>query len=218
MTSATAVTANSSRLQAFIFIGVMLLGAIFVMLMLKEHDGYSASVTGELNIVRDSLSDNDWSKVREKTVRAYNWWFHDSGFYELVFEALIPESKTAWDEVVKYEWNERFAMNAQVFAYQITHRLIMIEYWVWLLLPAMIAVIWTGVNAFRSKIFIIGGVKPNIVRLYLKASWVLINLFLIYLMTPNFLGAWAPFAPAIFLMLFSMLTMGIIQAFHKGTN
>lgn len=218
MTSATAITAKSSRIQTLIFIGVFMLGAIFVMLLMRDHAPYNASVTSELQLVRDAISQNDWTKLNTKTVERYERWFHDSGIYQYVFEALVPTQDTEFDVMFSGKWNERLALNVQVFAYQITHRLVMIEYWLWLLLPAMIAIIWTGVNVFRSKIYIIGGVKPNVVRLYLKGGWLLINVFLIYLAMPNFLGSWAPFAPAAFLIMFSMLIMGIIQAFHKGTN
>lgn len=218
MSNETAISSNTSRLQTVIILTTFLLFAIFAMLILRDHDAYQHSVTGELQFVKNSVTENDWSKIQERTLERYNKYFHESGVYQYVFEAMIPSSSSEFDSVVSAKWNHRLVLNVQVFVYQLIHRIVMIEYWLWLLIPAMTAIVWTGVNTYRSKIYIIGGVRPNVVRLYLKLSWLLLNLFLIYLATPNILGPWAPFAPAAMLILLSMLIMGIVQSFHKGTN
>ena len=213
---------GSSRFKSLVVLGSFIIVGVFIMLLMREHSEYSESVQAELAIVKNSIGPSDWEKVREKTVTYYDKWFHDSGLYKNVFEAMIPTQETVWDEVVDNvateSFGQRLAYNAQVFAYQVTHRLIMFEYWVWILLPSLIAVIWTGVNAYRAKTYMIGGVKPNAVRLYLKTTWVTVNLTLCYLMVPNIIGNWVPFTPAILLLLFAILVMGIIQSFGKGAN
>lgn len=215
-------TGGSGRFKSLAVLGSFIIVGIFIMLLLRDHSEYNESVQQEMAIVKKSIGSSDWEKVREKTVDYYNWWFHESGLYNNVFEAMIPSKETVWDEMVDNvapeSFSHRLAYNAQVFAYQVTHRLIMFEYWVWILLPSLIAVVWTGINTYRAKTYMIGGVKPNAVRLYLKTSWITLNLTLCYLMVPNIIGDWAPFTPALLLLLFAIMVMGIIQSFGKGAN
>jgi len=213
-------TAISPRITRTHFIFTLLTVSAFLMfiyLAITTVESYRGDVQGEISLVRDSMTAAEWNAVDDRTKRRYSEWVIQSGLYETIKDWFLP--KPSGSEVVKSfsgKWNYQLVVNLQVFLFQVIYRLTMLEFWLWTLLPLVVAILVSGINAHRAKRYQLTGTRANIVRIYLKAVWLSVIGLVCYLVLPSMMGAFAPYAPAIAFLLFATAAAGIVSAFHKG--
>ena len=83
------------------------------------------------------------------------------------------------------------------------------------MLPMMVAVIMTGYYTWRIKQYQLVAASTTHVRLWLKALWMVLFLFSVYLITPNIFGYYTIYAPPVLLVLVALSMSLILSNFSK---
>ncbi|PTC00939.1 hypothetical protein C9975_04765 [Thalassospira xiamenensis] len=213
----TAVTSQVTRAQFIMIMLCLSVFMIFALMVIRDADAYRNGVQSEIETVRSSLTTAEWNTVDERAKRRFSKYVHESGFFQVVQDWFLPdENASAVNQTFSGKWNYRLVENLQVFLYQCIYRFTMLEFWLWTLLPLVIAIIVSGINAHRAKRYQLEGTRANIVRLYLKAIWLSALGLIGYMVLPAMLGAMAPYAPAMAFLLLAFSASGVVSAFHKG--
>ncbi|WP_445766821.1 DUF4400 domain-containing protein [Rheinheimera sp.] len=220
----TVITASSSRLNLiFVLYSAMFL-LVFMLMIIRSPDGVRESIETELKQAMVMLGVEEQYLLETSTKDRFQRWIHDSGFYPGLYKALAPErQREGYEEwqskgsfgFLSEGWIWRLLENFQLYAYQVTHRLTLMEFWMLTMLPMMIAVIMTGYYTWKIKQYQLIAASTTHVRLWLKALWIVLFLFSIYLITPNIFGLYTIYAPPILLVAVALAISLILSNFSK---
>jgi cobalamin synthase len=131
---------------------------------------------------------------------------------------FLPEAQkayaTEWQRnasggLIDEVWLLRLLENFQLFSYQMIHRMTLLQFWLFALLPMCIAIVATGYYHWRIKQYQMGGSSVNYVRGYMKLMWLTMLVLCVYLITPNLFGPYTIYAPA-FLLLTIATTLSLV--------
>jgi len=185
-----------------------------------------AQIENELTSKYDYLSASDYQYLEEKINVRFQSWAYDSGFYPFFHKAFYPERQADYAEDWQREaslgmidggWIIRMLENMQLFIYQMVHRITLIEFWFFTMLPMMIAIVMTGYYQWRIKQYQLSGSSTGYVRMYLKLLWIILFLFSVYLITPNIFGAYTIYAPPALLLIVALSISLVFTNFSKAT-
>lgn len=215
----TAITASIGRFN-MIFTGVTLIICYaFLMLLITDAKEYQRAVESEVLFTVGSLTASESEYILQKTRQRQQKWIYDSGFYPSLKKMFLPKEVPYIEELTKgvfsTKWNYRALMNVQYLAYQLIHRLTMLQFWLMTLLPLMAAIVITGFYQWRIKQYQLGGHSVSVVRIWTKAIWVVFAVLATYLVVPNVGGAYSLFAPPIVLVFAAVGVGQIIKSFNK---
>jgi hypothetical protein len=220
----TAIIQDSTRLNlVFMLFGILFL-LVFMAMVAREPDNVRADIETELMDSKTMLGAQEQVVLERQTKERFQSWFYDSGMYDFIYKMLAPAKQVdaieEWQAKSSYGflsrgWVYRFLENFQLYGYQFTHRITMMQFWMMTMLPMMIAIVMTGYYTWRIKQYQLTGQSTAKVRLWMKAMWFSFLLFSIYLVTPNLIGAYTLFAPPVLLALVSISIALVISSFSK---
>ncbi|MAA93716.1 MAG: hypothetical protein CML21_04240 [Rheinheimera sp.] len=220
----TAISANSTRLNLIFMLYSAMFLVVFLLMIVRSPDGVRTSIESELKHAMVMLGTEEQHQLETRTKARFQSWIYDSGFYPGLYKALEPKRQTEgmaeWQSKGSFGflsegWIWRLLENFQLYAYQITHRLTLMEFWMLTMLPMMVAVIMTGYYTWRIKQYQLVAASTTHVRLWLKALWMVLFLFSVYLITPNIFGYYTIYAPPVLLVLVALSMSLILSNFSK---
>ena len=215
----TAISASRGRAWMIFTLVTMLLTACFGLMIITDTEQYKAQVQAEVDKTSQWLDSEAAYRISDTVQRRQRAWIYDSGFYPAIRDAITPKQVDYIDKASKgvfsTKWNIRLLMNGQYLAYQFIHRLTLIEFWLWTLLPLMGAMVLTGVFKWKIKQYQLGGQSVNVTRLWLKVFWALGATLSVYLFAPSAIGAASFYIPAIFLIVVAFAASQVIQSYNK---
>lgn len=221
---ATVIVAETSRLNLIYVLFTSLLLCIFAAMVLRDPVAVRKGIETELNDSRKMLGQQEQLYLESETKARFQRWYFDSGLYETVHHFFAPKKQLQvmedWQDksslgFMSKGWIVRFLENFQLYGYQFMHRITMMQFWIVTMLPMMVAIITTGYYSWRIQQYQLTGQSTAKVRLWLKALWISVLLFSIYLVTPNLIGAYTLFAPPALLILVSLSIALVIASFSK---
>lgn len=220
----TVITASSTRLNLIFMLYSMMFLIVFCLMIVRNPDNVRAGIEHELNYSVVTLGVSEQYLLETTTKERFQRWIFDSGFYPTLYAALAPERQRPefeqWQSKGSYGflsegWIWRLLENFQLYAYQVTHRITLMEFWMLTMLPMMIAIIMTGYYTWQIKKYQLISSSTTHVRLWLKALWIVLFLFSIYLITPNMFGLYTIYAPPVLLILVALSISYIMSNFSK---
>ena len=204
---------------------IVLIGLVLQMLF-RPPENVRTQIETELFATSTYLTTSDFQHIEHQINGRFQSWVHETNFYPVIEEALKPEKQKGyaqhWQEeaslgLLSDKWLFRLLENLQLFAYQLVHRITLLEFWTFTMLPMMIAVIMTGYYQWRIKLYQLGGSSTGHVRVYLKLMWLLLFLFSVYLITPNLFGGYTMYAPPTLLLVVAISISLVFTNFSKAT-
>lgn len=222
---ATVISAKETRLHILIMLYFLVLIALFMLMVIREPEAVRADIEFELHHTVEYLSEQEQLSLDTKAKKRFQSWLYDSGLYESVYGALAPKTQqnyaVQWQSDASFGflsegWIFRLLENFQLYFYQVTHRLTLMEFWMLTTLPMVIAIIATGYYSWRIKAYQLIGQSTSSVRIWLKVMWLVLFLFLAYMITPNIFGAYTIFAPPVLLLVVALSISYVISSFSKS--
>lgn len=220
----TVISANSTRLNLIFMLYSIMFLVLFMLMIIRSPDGVRISIENELNYSVQNLGVSEQLALEQLTKDRFQRWIYDSGLYPVLYEALAPERQReeieAWQNKSSYSflsegWIWRLLENFQLYSYQITHRLTLMEFWILTMLPMMFAIVMTGYYTWQIKKYQLVASSTTHVRIWLKSLWIMLFLFSIYLITPNIFGLYTIYAPPVLLILVALSISYIMSNFSK---
>lgn len=220
----TAISANSTRLNLIFMLYSMMFLIVFALMIVRTPEGVRGSIEKELKYALVMLGSEEQYALETLTKDRFQRWFYDSGFYPGLYNALAPQrQKEGYEEwqnkgsfgFLSEGWIWRLLENFQLYAYQVTHRLTLMEFWILTMLPMMVSIVMTGYYSWQIKKYQLVASSTTHVRLWLKALWLVLFLFSIYLITPNIFGFYTIYAPPVLLVLVALSISYIMSNFSK---
>lgn len=221
----TVISANSTRLNLiFMLYSIMFLG-VFMLMIVRSPDSVRAGIEAELKYAMVTMGTTEQYELEKMTKGRFQHWFYDSGFYPTLYNAIAPQRQKEgieeWQKKSSFGfmsegWIWRLLENFQLYAYQVTHRITLMEFWMLTMLPTMIAIVLTGHYHWKIRQYQLASASTTHVRLWLKALWIVLFLFSIYLITPNIFGFYTIYAPPILLTLVALSMSFIMSNFSKS--
>jgi len=221
----TAVLEKETRVHLIIFLYFMVFIALFLLIIIRQSEPLKSDIKTEMEYTVKYMSGPEQNELQTRINKRYQKWLYDSNIFSVVYDALAPTGQKQYAK----EWQEnasaglisnsnmhRIIINFELYFYQIVHRITLMEYWFYLMLPLMFAVIATGYYRWRIKLFQLIGQSTTLVRIWSKALWLVLSLFLVYLITPNLFGPYSVFAPPVLLLVIALSISFIISSFTKS--
>lgn len=220
----TVISANSSRFNLIFMLYSMVLLILFLLMVVRSPDGVRKSIEDEMRLTVVMLGTEEQVAMETITNARFQSWVYDSGLYPSMYKMLAPERQREgfeeWQKKGSFGffsegWIWRLLENFQLYAYQITHRITLMEFWMLTMLPMMIAIMATGYYKWQIKKYQLISSSTTHVRMWLKTLWMMLFLFSIFLITPNIFGFYTIYAPPILLGLVALSVAYIISNFTK---
>lgn len=197
---------------------------VFIAMVVRQPENVRSNIEAELMNAKNMLGVEEQLILERTTKSRFQSWYYDSGMYTSLHNMLAPKRQSAaveeWQKkgsngFLSEGWIWRFLENFQLYGYQFTHRITIMQFWIITMLPMMIAIVVTGYYTWRIKQYQLTGQSTAKVRMWLKSLWISLLLFSIYLVTPNLIGAYTLYAPPVLLLLVSVSMALIIASFSK---
>lgn len=221
----TVISAQGTRVSLLFMLYSFMFLFLFMLMVVRSPQNVRADIETELRQALVTLGVKDQNQLEDTTKARFQSWIYDSGFYPSIYAAIAPtrqrEGLEEWQKKGSYGflsegWVWRLLENLQLYSYQITHRLTMLEFWVMTTLPMMICIILSGHYHRKIRQYQLIAASPAHVRVWLKTLWIVLFLFSIYLITPNIFGFYTLFAPPILLGVVALSIALILANFTKS--
>lgn len=174
--------------------------SLAVILIIVPSASFQREVESEVKSLALLVDLPQWMEVTNKVTMRYSEHYIQSGIQDGVSDALLPKSSYKIKEIVaKYKGDfilSRVVNNLHILAYQMTYRITILGFWVFLLLPYFIAVIHDGYIERRIKMYEPKQISIKGSRIWTRSIVYIVILVFSYLVIPNFMGvtvaAWFP--------------------------
>jgi hypothetical protein len=221
----TAISQKETRIHLLFLLYGMVIISLMVLMVVRLPQDLKEDIEAEMHHTVEYLSEPEHASLQKRAQDRYQYWLHDSGVYAVIYGALVPADQKTYAEewqsgaslgIISDTWIYRVLRNFQLYFYQITHRITLMEFWLLSMLPMMLATVATGYYQWQVKLYQMTGQSTSLVRIWLKILWFVLFLFLAYLITPNLFGPYTIFAPPVLLMLVALCASYVVSNFSKS--
>jgi len=207
-----------SRLRVWLFVVFVNVIGAMAMLFVMETAQLKSGIATEMEEAELRLSDNDWANIQHHAFLRYDNWFVSSGVEDVLTTMFIPKptkSAIQLNRMIPEKYNYRFVNNVKYTFLQASYRVEMLQYWVWLMSPIIVALLLTGYYRWKMKAFTLKGGSTIVTKLVLRSFFFSTLLIVVFTVTPNFLAAYSFYIPPAMLLLMAWAVSHVISAFHK---
>lgn len=207
-----------SRIRVWFFIVFINVVGAMAMLFIIDTPQLKSGIEIEMEEAELRLPDNDWANIQHHAFLRYDRWFVESGIEDVLTMMFIPKPTTSaiqLNRMIPKKYNYRFVNNIKYTFLQAAYRIEMLQYWVWLMLPVIIALVLTGYYRWKMKAFTLKGGSTIVTKLVLRSFFFSTLLIVVFTVTPNFLTTYSFYIPPIMLLLMAWAISHVISAFHK---
>lgn len=221
----TAILEKETRVHLIGWLYFAVLLALFLLILIRQSKDVNDDIEMEMMHMVDYMSVPEYTELQSRIVNRYNYIMVEKKVYETVYDLLAPTGQKTYAE----QWQEnasaglisnatmfRIIENFRLYSYQIIHRVTLMQYWTTLMLPLMVAILFTGYYRWRIKLYQLVGQSTSLVRIWMKVMWLMLSLFLIFLITPNLFGPYSIFAPPVLLIVIALSISFVISSFTKS--
>ena len=191
----TAILEKETRVHLIGWLYFSVLLALFMLILIRDSKDVNDDIEMEMMHMIDYMSVPEYTELQSRIIKRYEYIMVEKKVYEAVYDLLAPIGQKSYAE----QWQEnasagfvsnhtlfRIIENFRLYSYQIIHRVTLMQYWTTLMLPLIVAILFTGYYRWRIKLYQLIGQSTSLVRIWMKVMWLMLSLFLIFLITPNF--------------------------------
>ncbi|GIU41068.1 hypothetical protein TUM3794_20640 [Shewanella colwelliana] len=193
--------------------------SLIVVLALVPSNKFQQQMETEVKALSLLLNDTRWGEVTNNVSLNYYKYYENSGLREKVDLTLTPKGDYKLKQIVKNYKGEsvlqRAATNIHIMSYQIIYRVTVIQYWIWLMLPLLFAMIYEGYTARKIRLYEPEQISIKGSRLWTRSIVYLILISFTYLVLPNLLGQYAPWYPVATLFLTGYAIRNTVKNYMK---
>lgn len=207
---------NSKDTNYKLIIGVLTL--IFSITMIDSKTQVSW-LEQELQSFSDIVDDKSYTLVSSRTNKSYDYVMHDLGLRDGLVNLFVPKTDSLNPVVKKTNKMSEFlistADNIQSQVYLTIFRFNQIYFWLLLLWPIAIALIYDGYNNWRIKRYSFGNIETT--KYHINKKWVVLSISLlgIYFLFPIPLMSYLVLAPMLLILLVAYTVKRVIASFKK---
>lgn len=204
-----------TRFQVINVVGTLMIALSLLSLFILDDAKYKLSLQKEMNAAKELLSVDDWKMLEEKIQVRHKKHYYENGLYDVVVDTFLPKKAHFTDVIANEKYLYRLVNNISIFSFQISYRVTTMEYWLALLVPFMICIIYHGFTRWRINRYRVGGANTSFARIYLKAVWMFgMSLFLMFTL-PNYIASLGVFMPAVILVGMAAAISLFISSYQK---
>lgn len=205
---------NTPRRKVIHFIISTIIAFTIVSLFFMDDKKYEVRIKQEVAQAIELLG-TDWHEINKKIEARYNDMYYNSGMYEQVRYIFLPKGESHFQFLVKNDMSFRAVNNISLFVYQVVYRLTTFEYWLALLGPLLICIVYQGVIKWRINRYRMGGANTSRARIYMKLVWLCSLSVAIIFAIPNMFAAFGVYIPALLMLTIAFVTSKFIASYQK---
>ncbi|SUJ10129.1 DUF4400 domain-containing protein [Shewanella morhuae] len=193
--------------------------SLLVILTMVPSSIFQREMETEVKSLSSLMNETRWLELTFQVEQSYRQSYIDSGFQAQVEDALLPKSNYKIKELVtKFKGDFvllRVVNNIHIMSYQMIYRITMMKYWIWVMVPFFLALIYDGCMMRKIRMYEPKQVSIKGSRLSTRSIVYILVFTFCYLLIPNILGQKAPWFPVFMLMLTGIALKNIIQNYMK---
>lgn len=181
---------------------------------------FQHEVENEVKSLSKLINITRWVELTSEVNSRYSEKYIESGAQDTVEKALLPSGNYKTREIIAIFKGDfvlnRVVNNLHILAYQMTFRITILGFWLLMLSPYFVAVIFDGYTQRRIRMYVPEQISIKGSRLWTRSIVYIFILSFSYLIVPNFLGmTLAAWFPLIMLMLVGYATKKTIENYMK---
>lgn len=193
--------------------------SLLVILTMVPSSIFQREMETEVKSLSSLMNESRWLELTFQVEQSYRQSYINSGLQAQVEETLLPKSNYKTKELVmKFKGDfvlQRVVNNIHIMSYQMIYRITMMKYWILVMVPFFIALIYDGCMARKIRMYEPKQVSIKGSRLWTRSIVYILVFTFCYLLIPNILGQKAPWFPVFMLMLTGIALKNIIQNYMK---
>lgn len=193
--------------------------SILVILTAVPSNIYQREMETEVKSLSSLVSESQWVDLTYQVKSIYTKNYINNGVQHAIEDALLPKGNYKVKEIVeKFKGDfilNRVVNNLHILAYQMVYRVSMMKYWIWIMLPFFIALIYDGYMVRKIRMYEPKQISIKGSRIWTRSIVYMFIFTFCYLLVPNFLGQKAPWYPVVMLMLTGLAFRNTISNFMK---
>ncbi|MGI2039703.1 DUF4400 domain-containing protein [Shewanella frigidimarina] len=193
--------------------------SILVILTSVPSQIFQREMETEVKSLSSLINENQWLDLTLQVKNIYTNNYINNGVQEAIEDALLPKGNYKVKEIVeKFKGDfilERVVNNIHILSYQMVYRVSMMKYWIWVMLPLFIALIYDGYMIRKIRMYEPRQISIKGSRIWTRSIVYMLVFTFCYLLIPNFLGQKAPWYPVVMLMLTALACRNTISNYMK---
>lgn len=199
---------------------ILISAIVFLSLItLVPSPEYQLHMRKEVKSLASLLNTKSWEDITNNVGMYYQKYYIASGLQDDINTALLPHGEYKTKAIIdKFKLNpylNRAANNLHIMAYQIVYRCYIMMYWLWVLVPTLLALVYDGMMRRKIRQY-----EPEQISIKGSRFWTrgMVYLFIIsfsYLVVPNWFGPISAAFPLIVLVAFGLAVRFAIQNYMK---
>jgi hypothetical protein len=173
----------------------------------------------EVKSLSSLIDETQWLELTLKVETIYRDNYINSGVQRAIEDALLPKGNYKVKEIIeKFHGDfilERVVNNIHILSYQMIYRVSMMKYWMWIMTPFFIALIYDGYMVRKIRKYEPRQISIKGSRIWTRSIVYMLVFTFCYLLIPNILGQRAPWYPVVMLMLTGLAFRNTISNFMK---
>ncbi|AYV11429.1 DUF4400 domain-containing protein [Shewanella algae] len=193
--------------------------SLIVVLAFVPSNTFQQQMETEVKSLSLLLNNTRWSYVTNDVSVNYFKYYENSGLREKVDQTLTPKGDYKLKQIVQNYKGEtvlkRAATNIHIMTYQIIYRITVIQFWLWMMLPMLFAMIYEGYTARQIRLYEPEQISIKGSRFWTRSLVYLVIITFTYLVLPNLLGQYAPWYPVATLFLTGYAIRNTVKNYMK---
>lgn len=203
-------------LSLMLFIFVISLAAVLTMVPSNE---FQRGMETEVKSLSTLISKSKWLNLTLEIERAYLNNYVNNGVKSVVEDSLLPKGNYKTKEIISAFKGDfilqRVVNNIHIMMYQMFYRLSILKYWVWVMAPFFVAIIYDGLMIRRIRMYEPKQISIKASRIWTRSIVYILVITFSYMLLPNFLGQQAPWFPIVMLFITGVALKNTIKNFMK---
>lgn len=201
-----------------VLVFIFTLGLIYAIIFLPSNK-YRHNMETEVKAFSSLVSSDKWKAITSETTKRFSTYYAENGIRHLLYDSLLPDNDYKLKSIIEkpafHSIIARVLNNVDILVYQICYRFQIFKYWLLLLIPLFVALIYDGKIARDIKLYEPRQVSIKAARLWTRSIAYLLVFSFSYLMVPNFIGQYAAWYPLITLGIAALAIRQTISNFIK---
>jgi hypothetical protein len=192
---------------------------VLVILTAMPSNIFQREMETEVKSLSSLIDETQWLELTLKVETIYRDNYINSGVQRAIEDALLPKGNYKVKEIIeKFHGDfilERVVNNIHILSYQMIYRVSMMKYWMWIMTPFFIALIYDGYMVRKIRKYEPRQISIKGSRIWTRSIVYMLVFTFCYLLIPNILGQRAPWYPVVMLMLTGLAFRNTISNFMK---
>jgi hypothetical protein len=201
-----------------LFLLIFTFSAMIILTMVPSKI-FQREMETEVKSLSTLINETQWLDLTIKVENAYRMNYIGNGTQHAIEDALLPKGSYKVKEIIaKYKGDfilERVVNNIHILSYQMVYRVFVLKYWLWIMMPFFIALIYDGYMVRKIRMYEPKQISIKASRIWTRTIVYMLVFTFCYLLLPNFLGQKAPWFPVLMLGLTGFACRNTISNYMK---